>query len=256
MTALLDIALSELPGDLASWPAALGAMREVDAHEVLAALFEAWVAGRLEAHLHAQGETYRSFGALLTGLPERFTVGLSAERMADDEVDVRRWCWAPGWFLLSQDEDLMVMNDDCVSALLEEGAAGCPKREYVFGIVEHHVRDQMHHALWDGAATLPERLVWAGRVASEAALAGAADVSDYAARIASYAVQGAVKREDVEQRVFDLRRCHPNRTVPPHVRLEGDRWLARLDRGNALVGQLVIDRRTGAMRADETVRRR
>ncbi|MBK6809190.1 MAG: hypothetical protein IPG81_09865 [Sandaracinaceae bacterium] len=55
MTALLDIALSELPGDLASWPAALGAMREVDAHEVLAALFEAWVAGRLEAHLHAQG---------------------------------------------------------------------------------------------------------------------------------------------------------------------------------------------------------
>ncbi|MBK6580002.1 MAG: hypothetical protein IPG17_28235 [Sandaracinaceae bacterium] len=90
----------------------------------------------------------------------------------------------------------------------------------------------------------------------DAARAGATDLVDYAARIASYAVQGAVKREDVEQRVFDLRRCHPNRTVPPHVRLEGDRWLARLDRANTLPGQLVIDRRTGAMRAEETARRR
>jgi hypothetical protein len=37
---------------------------------------------------------------------------------------------------------------------------------------------------------------------------------------------------------------------------EGDRWLARLDRANTLPGQLVIDRRTGAMRAEETARRR
>lgn len=256
MPSLLDLALSELPGDLATWPAALGAIPEVDAHEVLAALFEAWVAGQLDATLTARGATYRSFGALLMGLPERFTDGLSAERMADDEVDVRRWCWAPGWYLLSQDEDLMVMNDDCVSALLEEGAAGCPKREYVFGIVEHHVRDQMHHALWDGASTLPERLAWARQVGEDAARAGATDLVDYASRIASYAVQGAVKREDVDQRVFDLRRCHPNRTVPPKVRLEGELWLARLDRANTLPGQLVIDRRTGAMHAEETARRR
>ncbi len=42
----------------------------------------------------------------------------------------------------------------------------------------------------------------------------------------------------------------------PTVRLEGDRWLARLDRANTLPGQLVIDRRTGAMQAEETARRR
>lgn len=256
MTTLLELALSDLPSDLASWPAALGAMRDDDAHLVVAALFDAWVWGRLDAHVHALGETYRSFGALLSSLPERLTQDLEVERMANDEADVRRWCWTEGWLLLSQDEDLMVMRDEYVGALLDEGGAGCPKRDYVFGIVEHHLRDDLHHALWDGAATLPERYAWALRVAEGAMRAGAISLSSYAARMASYAQSRVVEREEAEQRVLDLRRCHPNATEPPDVRLEGDVWIATLNRQNILPGRLLIDRRTGAMRAEASARRR
>lgn len=241
---MIELALAEISSDPAAWPAAIQRLSPQDAWLVIDAVHAAWIDGTLTPRLLRSGETEleldRAIGRAFAALPESLVDPLERERWADDETDARRWCWAPGWSLMSQDEDLLLMRDDWTVALLEEIGAGCTKRRYAEGIVEHHVRDSVHAALWTDEGSFRARLAWAGSIAEVARATGATRVAEYAARLASYAAHGRVKREDIEQRVLDLRRCHPNPALAPDVRIEGDLWIAR--EGS---GELVVQRDDG-----------
>jgi hypothetical protein len=221
-------------------------------------LYTSWIAGTIPpAAVGADDaiEANRRIGRAFRALPSALTDPLSFERTERDEMDVRRWCWVPGWYLMSQDEDLLLMDDDYVAALCQEASEGCTKRKYALSIVEHHARDGAHHALWDGAERLEEHLE---KVGSWAALAHAADAPELAAyleRLGRYAEPRAVDQAEVRQRVLDLRRCHANEGVAPSFTREGDRWVARLDRANVTEGRLVIEAATGRMWAEEVARR-
>jgi hypothetical protein len=172
-----------------------------------------------------------------------------------DERAVRRWCWADGWTLMSQDEDLLLMHDAYMRPLLEEAAAGCTKRGYALAIVAHHVRDALHAALWprdEGAAGVVR--------AVDAALARAADLAPlarstqdaalvaYLERLVSYRRPHKVGWDEATARVLDVRRCHPDATTPVVLHQRGKTWIAELAQANIVAGALLhIDVGTGRM---------
>lgn len=211
---------------LAAWVPALVAMAPEDARVLTVALYYGYVQGQLQHALPGRDEvtTLRAFGRVLRDLPEALLRGCVWDRMHESVDDVRRWTWTPEWSLLSQDEDLMVMEDALVPVLLEEAGAGCTKRGYVAGIVAHHARDQAHGALSGGAEALNASLTRAGQWAELALAAGAREESAYLARLAGYRAPRRVGADEVTQRVFDLRRCHPDLRNTPSVRSVGDRY--------------------------------
>ncbi|WP_434419441.1 hypothetical protein [Nannocystis pusilla] len=77
----------------------------------------------------------------------------------------RRWAWQPRWYLMSQDEDLLLMSDALVPTLLAVAAEPrVPKRQYLLEIVAHHARDSCCQAAYHGqqlAATLRRAAGWA-----------------------------------------------------------------------------------------------
>ncbi len=247
---------SRLSQPYGAWREAIRAMRPADATELVAELHDAWIAGELGPSLF-QGEEVpaleveRRFGRLFAALPEAITAGLVASRFAESETDVRRWCWAPGWTLMEQDEDLLLMDDANVLPLLDEVEAGCPKSTYAVEIVAHHVRDHAHHALFQGQPEFEQRLALASPWALAARRAGASELASYLERLASYRARGKVKIEDVEQRVYDLRRCHANRNERPVITSSGKDFVAVLARANVLPGWLVVRAGTGEMWATE-----
>ena len=255
--AIAERVRAELPRELDDWAAAFAAMEEAAAYDLLAELHAAWVAGELGAEVFSQaipirhGDVDRRVGRFLQQLPESLTSELRVERCVTTESDARRWCWAPGWSG-GQDEDLLLMRDELVPALLDEAGHRCPKRDYALEIVQHRARDATHHALWDGAKGLRERLdldaAWIplARAADAPALAG------YLERLAGYReIQRVVDRAQVIQRVLDLRRCRPDEATPVDALRHDDRWIARFDRANLLAGDLVIEVGSGRMWAEQ-----
>ena len=138
------------------------------------------------------------------------------------------------------------MDDALVPVLLEEVGAGCTKRSYVASIVAHHARDKTHGALGRGPAVLAESLACASAWAALAERAGALDEAEYMARLASYRFERRVGADEVTQRVYDLRRCHPDLARVPVVRSVGDCFHAQLVE-RPFKRTLHVERATGRM---------
>lgn len=229
---------------------AVDELGNADSRRFVERLLSTWIAGDIPlTAVGASGRTDadRRIARLWRKLPQRLTAGLDVECDAPSDADIRRWCWIDGWHLMSQDEDLLLMDDALVPLLLEEVGEGCTKRDYVLAIVGHHARDSAHHALWDGAKRLAARLRRIARWAPLAKAVGADELATYLDRLGGYAKPRKVDEADIRQRVFDLRRCSPDEGRRPSPHREGRYWVARLDRANISEGYLVVDADTGRM---------
>jgi hypothetical protein len=157
--------------------------------------------------------------------------------------EVRRWCWSEGWIVLSQDEDLMLMDDDKMPILLDEIAHRCTKADYAFGIVMHHLRDSAHQACVENR--LPERLehmaLWLPRLEI---ITDSYDIQ-YARRLFGYSKLRKVDLEEATQMIYDLRRCHPDLNNQAQLRPTQRGWQCTLAQANVLDGTLEIERATG-----------
>lgn len=160
---------------------------------------------------------------------------------------IRRWAWQPRWHLMEQDEDLMLMDDRVMPALLEIAATReLPKRDYILEIVAHHARDSCTHAFyWN--ADIPRTLQRAAQWAPGARSAGAHALAEYLERLGRHAIAGPVDRATAVQRLRDVARCHEPTAEAVAVRAvdggwEGDLLHSSGDR------RVVIDAATGAVR--------
>lgn len=184
----------------------------------------------------------RRLSGIVRQFPEGLTDWVEIEHFgAREGRDIRRWAWVQGWILLSQDEDLVAGHDTNILPLLAEAALNCPKASYIAAIVSHHVRDAAHFALFAGEGKFQEyvRGLQAWRAAAESA--SASDLVAYLSRLESYGeTRGAQSRENVEQMVFDLRRCHPDLTRAAEIERDGARWIAAV-----APGELQVDAHTG-----------
>lgn len=152
----------------------------------------------------------------------------------------RRWAWQPRWYLMSQDEDLLLMSDALVPTLLAVAAEPrVPKRQYLLEIVAHHARDSCCQAAYHGQQ-LEAALRRAAGWAPQAREAGAPELAAYLERLGSHAARGPVDRAGAEQRLLDLGRCHE----PPRSALD----LREVDGG--WEGWLVISARDRRLRID------
>lgn len=219
------------------------------------ALFSAWVTGDLATMLCSAGvtantlEADRALGRYFSRLPGETTNALRVQRPAHNLDDVRRWCWAVGWSLSFDDEDLVLMRDDYAPVLLDEAAFAPAKGGEATEIVAHHCRDQAHATLWSGDLHAVLR-----RVAEWLPLARKtpnARVIAYMERLVSYGATREVNEDEAKQRVFDLRRCNEKRNTPPEIREAHGQWIASFDHSNRNPAELFIDRATGAMQARE-----
>lgn len=233
---------------LHAWVPALQALPLRDGQVLSELLYFGYVQGKLRGVLAETSALteLRALGRVLRDLPDELLHGCVWDRMHASTEDVRRWTWTREWTLLSQDEDLMVMEDALIPALLEEVGAGCTKRAYVASIVAHHARDKAHGALGRGAAVLAESLACAGAWAELAQRAGALAEAEYMTRLAGYRSVRVVDADDVTQRVYDLRRCYPDPARVPVVRAVGDRYQAQLVE-RPFQRTLHVERATGRM---------
>ncbi|WAS99350.1 hypothetical protein [Nannocystis punicea] len=167
----------------------------------------------------------------------------------------RRWAWQPRWYLMSQDEDLLLMSDELVPTLLATAAERrVPKRQVLVDIVAHHARDSCWQAAYHGEG-LEARLRRAAGWAPQAREIGAPELAAYLERLGGHAVAGPVDREGAEQRLLDLGRCvEPPRSALCLRAVEGgwEGWLVN----SALNRRLRIDAATGRMTPIEAKRRR
>lgn len=129
---------------------------------------------------------------------------------------IHRWAWQPRWYLVEQDEDLVLMDHSWIPILLEVAAdRRVPKRDYLIQIVAHHTRDWACHAFYnaeDVAGTLPRLAAWA----PQARAAGATALADYLDRVGTYAAERRVDRDAAVQFFLDLGRC----SEPPRSKLD------------------------------------
>ncbi|MES2639593.1 MAG: hypothetical protein V4850_08905 [Myxococcota bacterium] len=232
-------------------------MHEDPTHARAGVLFEAWVLGELDGYGVSEGSLAwdRRVGRLFTALTAATGFRTDLEHPADDERAARRWCWAEGWSLMSQDEDLLLMDDAYMRPLLEEAAAGCTKRAYALAIVAHHVRDSLHTALWPRDTATPGATVVVQAV--DAALTRAADLLPlapqdaeligYLERLVSYRRPHKVGWDEATARVLDVRTCHPDASTPVVLHQRGKTWIAELPQAHILAGALHIDVGTGRM---------
>ena len=167
----------------------------------------------------------------------------------------RRWAWQPRWYLMSQDQDLLLMSDALVPTLLETAAERrVPKREVLLEIVRHHARDTCCHAAYHGEqleAELRRVAAWA----PQARTVGAPELAAYLERLGRHAVAGAIDRQGAEQRLLDLGRCgEPPRSALDLRAVDGgwEGWLVH-SAGNR---RLRIDAATGRMTSIPAPRRR
>ena len=230
--------------------------RARDDLEAAEALHMAFMEGQLDHHSAGIDlvEWDRKIGRLLLDIDLNEPSELI--RMASDERAVRRWCWAPHWFLLEQDEDLFLMGEPEGRWLAQEAIEGCPKADYATAIVGHALRDHLHHALWpaSGAATsdrVDAALDRAARLLPLARATSDGPLVAYVERVASYRNRGQVPERGVVQRILDVRRCHPRPENVPTFERKGRRWVAPLKRANSTPGTLFIDARDGRMWAEE-----
>ncbi len=249
--------LDSPPSSPAAWSSHVLTLDTETRWAVGEAIAREWISGRLEPRFVGA-----ELGDSLVALRRALALALEASGVADeleienrnvnpDESTARRWCWIRPWYLLSQDEDLMLMSDRLVVPLLEEAAHGCPKREDALSITQHHVRDQAHASLRAGPDALRARLRELAAFRPAAAAAKHATLDAYLGRLESYSKPARVDREEAAARISDLWRCH----APPKVELEPERageWRARYPWAGNRDACIVVERRTGAMRFDET----
>lgn len=191
---------------------------------------------------------------------------------AQDERSTRRWCWAVGWTLISQDEDLLLMNEPCDAWLLDEALRGAPKGPYAVSIVAHAVRDGLHAALWPAKPAIGRgrtgpiagaevhtavdtAIARASRVANTLAGSTFHHAFEYARRLAGYGERRKVDRAEASQRVLDVRRCHPREDVPVELERRGKTWIASLKRAGLEKGHLFIQAGDGRMWASTSIAR-
>lgn len=251
------IELLSVPFD--DWSDALARLPHEEAVRTVRELHRAWIEGEVGAGPFVENDITaadRRIGRFFQWLPDSLRDCRRVVRMAHGETEVRRWCWAPGWWLIDQDEDLMLMDDANVVPLLEEAREGCTKRDAAIAYVEHHLRDHAHAAVWMGSEACSERLALTAEWGPLARSASAPILSAYLVRLGSYAGARRVPREEMDARVFDLRRCSPDVHVPPEVEREGSRWVARLDRAGVEPGRLVVEVSTGKMWGELEPKRR
>ena len=94
---------------LAEWTHTLAGLPESDAATLVAELHDSWLEGRLDDAVAwpddpTPSERDRRFGRFFLELPPSLGAALFRFGSAESEADVRRWCWAPGWTLMEQDE--------------------------------------------------------------------------------------------------------------------------------------------------------
>lgn len=241
--------------DLDARRRALETMSQTAAVQILVELHPVWIVddqahvlvGRAAPSGASDIEADRVLGRWVETLPEALTEWMEIEHWPKAHVrDVMRWCWCSGWLLLSQDEDLIPANDETVEPLLEEAGRGAPKAAYVRGIVAHHIRDAVHHVLWSDPQTLHARLERSAAWASVARRTGAVELAAYCERLGRYRGSGRVDSQaDVEQAVFDLRRCAAAAETPPVVRRDGEVWIATILQGDRWPSELCMDASTG-----------
>lgn len=254
MTAAHSTALSKLPSDVGEWPAALSALNENARWELGRAILHEWIEGRLEPRFLAGpadratlARLRRSLASAVSACGSNASLEVENHQLGFGEAAVRRWCWIEPWILIDQDEDLMLMEDSLVAPLLDEAAAGCPKRDYVISIVEHHLRDQVHAALRKDWAAFRARVTESSAYVESARTAGAPHLVEYLNRLVEHAKPQKVSREQAIARVADSWRCHA--PEPGSIRLEpvGGEWHAPMTEAHARRETLVIDSKTGAM---------
>lgn len=240
-----------LPAVLANWPAAINALDEVSRAALGPWLVREWVEGRLESILSPAGsitEVRSQLANVIRELGGRDVLEVEWRGTNVDAEGARRWCWIEPWILLSQDEDLLLMGDHLVAPLLEEAAAGCPKKSYARQIAAHHLRDQAHGKLRSGPEAVRAHLLQLNPFVTSARETGDHSLVEYLERLQSYAKPSRVSREAALERVTDLWRCHP----PTKVDLEetSAQWRAQLSTRPQHEEWIVIDRRFGTMWID------
>lgn len=155
---------------------------------------------------------------------------VSIEDIHGAAASVRRWAWQPRWILMSQDEDLLLMDDALMPALLSAAAEpGVPRREYALGIVAHHARDTCAVAAWNGG-DLTAALVRAASWAPQARAVGATTLAEYLERLGRHAIPAPTDRDGALQRVMDLERCVAPAPDEVTLREAPDGWLGRAAR--------------------------
>lgn len=219
------------------------------------AVVEAWMEGRLEPQLcprptrralselrHALAATVATLRAAgWHGRWERFDGTI-------DEGTARRWCWIEPWLLMSQDEDLFLMEDGLVVPLLEEAADGCTKRECALAIVAHHARDRARAALDLDDAAMRATLAASATWFAAARAARAPDLAAYLERLAGYAEPRPVTEEDARSRAFDLSRCAAPTSV--QITRRAQEWIAEPFWGAGEPDRLIIGAKRGDMRTE------
>jgi hypothetical protein len=239
---------------VSAWPTALERLPGAVRDDVGTWLAREWAQGRLEPRLLPAGANtleLRALRARLTRALETARAAHAVEYLVDhlDEVTVRRWCWVDAWSLVEQDEDLLLMDDALVVPLLEEAAAGCPKRAYAFTIVEHHVRDAAHASLRAGPEALRAQLRALARFLPAVEASGHDALAAYLRGLQGYAVRRAVSEEEARARIADLWRCHAPAAVTIDSSVRGE-WRAQTAAAPNGEEWIVVEAETGGMRLE------
>ena len=245
--------LGVLSSQPAKWASEIAVLDDAAKAELGAWLVREWIEGRLEHRLLTRPASQ----AIRTLLRRQLAAAITALGVDDMDVEwgpqvddaiAARWCWIKPWILTSQDEDLFLMSDHLVAALLGEASAGCPKRDYAIAIVQHHVRDQAHAALTRGPDAVRGRLAELATFTGPARAAGASDLVAYLERLASYARPQKLTELDAHARILDLWRCHAPATV--ELERQGSEWRACVDSHPQVERWICVDAKTGALRLD------
>jgi hypothetical protein len=136
---------------------------------------------------------------------------------------LRLWAYTEHWILLSQDEDLMLMEDDLIPDLLEIAAErSCLKRDWILAIVAHWGRDAAFAAI--GTERFADTLTRVAQRAAGADAAGAHDIASYFRRLGSYVLPCKVTEDGARQRGLDLTRCSEPPARDVSVKRDGKDW--------------------------------
>lgn len=243
--------------DVAAWVARLQALADGEGANLATALLRAYRHGALtpERWLALTGRPPHSASDIDDTIRRFWDAGAAAslckrhsfEPVGDNAAAIRRWAWQPRWYLMAQDEDLLLMEDPLMPVLLEVAAdRAVPKRDYILEIVAHHARDSCTQAFYWGADIVGS-LQRAARLAPGARMIGAGALADYLERLGRHAIPGPVDRATAVQRLRDVGRC--SEPTPEQVAVRGvdGGWEGNLvhSSGNR---RLFIDAATGAVR--------
>lgn len=244
-------AVSLLGPRIDTWLDQLRAMEPRRGASVMHELVACWIDGSLEPSLIANVRDVRhQLSSLVTGW-QALRGELPQQEVWMTVIDAavgRRWCWIEPWLLLSQDEDLMLMDEALIAPLLEEARHGCPKREYAISIVAHEIRDRLYGLIGDVDA-MRAQLRKAEPWADLARAAQATELEAYCRRLATYAQRGPVDEAGALQRGLDLHRCSAPETLAVHR--EPNRWRVELSDDATHSVPLYVDRHTGDLSGGE-----